>query len=301
MSSPSHITQAKQIIREAIAAGSRPAVLSSFGKDSLALCHLVKDVVTRDPLSTHGFPLPVIYWRDPFFPHKHTFADEIIRSWGMEVHNYQPVAAGIKCNSERLELVARYSLGVGYVDVPKNTLPPEDYPRRDYLCGLRDWILRPKSGVNSFPWDVLLHGHKSSDMDPFEGHVPLRSDREQVHDSLGLFFPLRHWSDTDIWEYLEANKIPFQKQRYGDRRSEVADKWHNNDYTHACTRCIDPRVTEDKVFCPKLKSFVPNVGAKVLQLNQLAEYIVKEGEEHRTADLSTPLHSAQGDKLMRGE
>jgi hypothetical protein len=270
------IDQAKQIIRDGWNAGTRPALLSSFGKDSMVLLALVRDTIPPDRFSVHAFPLPVIYYRDPWFSHKHEFANRIIRTWSIECHDYPPTAAGIKVNSEHLELVARYSLGSTYIDLPKNVCQPKEYSRRDYLCGLRDWILRPKAGALSFPWDVLLHGHKSSDVDPFEGHVPLQADEAELNDRLRLFFPLREWTDSDVWQFLEDNHVPFQPQRYGDRRTERADKWHNNDYTHACTACIDPRADEEKVFCPKLKSFVPNVGKQVLRLDQLPEYILKE-------------------------
>lgn len=292
------VDKAKAIIQVAADTGSRPAVLSSFGKDSMVLMHLTKATLKRDPLSTHAFPLPVIYWRGPWFAHKHEFAQRVARQWSMEVHDYMPVAAGIKVNEQHLELVGRYSLGVGYIDIPTNVCRPEEYPRRDYLCGLRDWILRPKSGAITFPWDTLLHGHKSSDVDPFEGQVPLRSDREQIHDNLQLFFPLREWTDLDVWEYLEENHVQFQRQRYGQGRTELEDKWHNNDYTHACTACIDPRVSDPKVFCPKLKSFVPNVGNRVLRLEGLPEYITKVVEKAKLLKGGATAHRGEKSKEM---
>jgi len=52
--------------------------------------------------------------------------------------------------------------------------------------------------------------------------------------------------------------------------------WQSNDYTHACTACIDPRETRAQVFCPKLKRDVPNHGATVNQLRTDAEYIQRE-------------------------
>jgi hypothetical protein len=273
------IEQAKTLIREAMERGQRPALLCSFGKDSMALAHLIRDCAPPNAWSTHGFPIPVIYLRDPWFPWKHRFAEQTAASWAMEVHNFPPAAAGVKAKGhsgsepERLELVSRYSLATDYLDIPKNTASPEDYPRRDYLCGLRDWILRPKTSLATFPFDVLFHGHKSSDVDPHEGPVPLRSNREKVNDRLELYFPLERWSDDDVWDYLEQNKIPFDRARYGDGRGELADTWMNPDWTHACTACIDPRSIEEKVFCPKIKSFVPNVGRKVLRLDGRPAYV----------------------------
>jgi 3'-phosphoadenosine 5'-phosphosulfate sulfotransferase (PAPS reductase)/FAD synthetase len=275
------IDMAKAIIRDAFAGGSRPAVLCSFGKDSMVLLHLVREVGHHEKLSTHGYPLPVIYWRDPWFPHKHEFAEKIARSWALEVHNFLPVATGVKAKghsgseSGRLELVARYSLGFGYIDIPKNTAAPEEYPRRDYLCGLRDWILRPKAAALSFPFEVLLHGHKSSDVDPFEGAVPLRADREQLNDRITAFFPLRNWTDDDVWNYIEKHHVPLPPARYKGR-AENPDHWHDNDTIHACTACIDPRNDAEKVFCPKLQELVPNVGSKVMQLNERPDYVLRE-------------------------
>lgn len=271
------IEKAKQIIRDAMEAGQRVALLCSFGKDSMALLHLVRETVAREPLSAHAFPLPVIFWRDPWFPHKYEFAERVIRSWGIAVHDFPPVAAGVKVNANSIELSARYSLGVGTIDLPKNTLPPERYEfRRDYLCGLNDWLLRPKNAMHTFPWDVLIHGHKSSDVDPFEGSVPLRNDREQVTDSVSLFFPLREWTDGDVWSYLRENHVPWQKERYSADGTDQPDQWWNPDYTHACTRCIDPREKGKMVDCPKLGFPVLNIGANVLRMEGLPEYIMKE-------------------------
>ena len=268
------VENAKRFIREAVQSAKRPAVMSSFGKDSMVLMQLIRDAVPRDKWSVHTFPMPVIYYRDPWFAHKHKFADSVIKSWGLEVHDYPPVAAGVKCKSDNLELVARYSLGLKYLDIPKNVAAPEEFPRRDYLCGLRDWLLRPKAGLITYPWDLVLMGHKSSDVDDFEGPVPLTSDRIKIHDTLDILYPLREWSDQDVWDYLEEFHVPIQKERYGVKAPE--DKWHSNDYTHACTACIDPRSEAKEVFCPKLQHTVPNVGKQVLQIGELPSYIKRE-------------------------
>src|SRR5205807_7329393 len=97
-----------------------------------------------------------------------------------------------------------------------------------------------------FPFATLFHGHKSSDVDHFEGEVPLSSNVVSLGKTT-LVFPLADWTDTDVWDYIFDNHLPFQKERYGDGQGELADKWHNNDYVHACTRCIDPRNKSDEV------------------------------------------------------
>lgn len=263
-----------ELIWRAIEESKRPAAMLSFGKDSMVMADLIrKSGGQSDFPRTHGFPIDVIYHRDPWFPHKHKFADEIIESWSMEVHDYPPMLAGVKVKPDMLELVARYNFGHGVLDIPRNTLGPEEYPRRDYICGLNDWLLRPKSFLNDYVWDTVFLGHRDADVDPFEGHVPLKSDETELF-GVRMVFPLRHWTDQDLWDYIEEHHVPVQETRYISR-GEINDKWHNNDYIHACTRCVDPREMRENVFCPKLKQDVKNRGAEVLQLYAQVPYLDK--------------------------
>lgn len=256
------IEKAKELIREC--AGDKPALMCSFGKDSMVLLHLAREAL--------GKTLPIIFYRHPWFPAKWEFANKIMTSWGLEVHDYPPVAAGIKVKDDLLELVARYNFGNdGAMDMPINTLAP--HPRRPMVCGLNEWVLRPKSGLITFPWTTVFMGHKSSDVDPFEGPVPLKVDKVTIG-GVQLVFPLRHWSDADVWDYIESNHVPYDRRRYQDR-AELPDKWLNPDYIHACTRCMDPREAE-KVLCPKTGKEVPNVSAQVLRLQQRPDYIERE-------------------------
>ena len=272
--------EAVTLIREAAEVADHPVAMLSFGKDSMVLADLIRTALEpglngKHFPRIHGFPLPVVYYRDPWFPFKHEFADQVIRSWAMEVHDPPPMHAGVKTNPERLELVARYSFGTGVIDVPKNTLAPIE--RREFVCGLNDWLLRPKAAIAPYPWDLVFIGHKSSDVDPFEGPVPLKDD-VVLTGNLQAVFPLRNWTDSDVWDYIEQRNIPYDRRRYQDRE-ELADKWLNPDYLHACTACIDPRNKARTVHCPKLGTLVRNMGATVLRLQELPDYIQKEEEE----------------------
>jgi len=251
-----------QVIKEA--AGKSPsAVMLSFGKDSMVLAHLI-----RAAFESVKFPVPVIFHRTPWFPHKHEFANHVIQSWGMEVHDWKPMHTGIKVKDDLLELVSRYNFGNGVMDLPVNTIEP--YPRRDYVCGLNDWIEQPKSPGTIHKWRTIFHGHKSSDVDQFEGHVPLNA-QSTIVGGIKIVFPLKDWTDSDIWDYIETNHVPYQKTRY-ENRSEIADKWLNPDYINACTRCIDPR-NPDRVMCPKVNDWVDNRGHEVIRLQERPEYI----------------------------
>jgi len=262
------IEQSLGLIRLLAGSTKAPAAMLSFGKDSMALAGLIRSALAG---RTERFPLPVIYYRDPWFPAKHVFADETARAWGMEVHDYPPLMVGVKTNRDMIELVARYSFGIQGIDIPKNVCQPQDYPRRKFICGLNDWLSQPRSVAVHYPWDLVFIGHKSSDIDQFEGVVPLKHDAVMAAGVM-IGFPLRHWTDADVWDYLETNHIKVQETRYKDRR-ELPDRWYNNDYLHACTACIDPREKAKEVFCPKLKRNVPNRGELVPVLDQRPTYV----------------------------
>lgn len=247
------------------------AVYWSGGKDSTVLLHLIREVMPANRLNCHAYPIPVVYHRHPWFPHKNDFVDRLTRSWALELHDFPPLVCGVKCKEGALELVAEYSFGSGRMHLPLNTEKP--LPRRDFVCGLQ-WIMRPKIALDSFPWTVVFNGHKSSDVDPYEGAVPLAADQVDAG-GVQAFFPLRAWTDGDIWDYTAAHNVPYDKRRYHERKV-VADTWDNPDWIHACTACIDPREPAEKVYCPKLKTEIPNRGSQVARLDKLPTYIEKQ-------------------------
>jgi len=251
----------------------RQALMCSFGKDSMVLLHLIREVLPSNPMLCHGYPVPVIHFRHPWFPQKYEFADSIIRSWGLEVHDCLPIDAGVKTREDMIELVARYQFGTGAIDLPINTLPPK--PRKDFACGLQ-WVYRPRQLSSTWNIQNVYIGHKSSDYDPFEGNVPLKHDAAKVGE-VNMIFPLRHWTDEDVWEYIESRYVPYDKRRYAGRL-DVPDKWLNSDYINACTACVDPRNKDKEVFCPKLGRLVLNVGSQVPILDQRPTYVEEKHE-----------------------
>jgi hypothetical protein len=273
------IAHAKHLIYEWGA--GQAVLLCSFGKDSMVLLDLIRQVLPRRELNCHSYPLPVIYHRHPYFPAKQEFAEGVIRSWALEVYDFPPLACGVKAKmgdgrSEmgRLELVTRYQVGSGAIDVPMNTEAPIE--RRPFVCGLQ-WLTRPKTLGAQWPWSTVFIGHKNSDVDPYEGPVPLKDDR--VHTAgVDAVFPLRHWTDDDVWDYTAQNALPYDARRYF-KRAEVWDKWLNPDYVHACTACIDPRVESKTVHCPKGNCLVRNLGPTVMRMEQLPDYIERPEEQ----------------------
>jgi 3'-phosphoadenosine 5'-phosphosulfate sulfotransferase (PAPS reductase)/FAD synthetase len=242
-----------------------PVVMMSFGKDSMALGFMIFKMLK--------LKLPVIYYRDPFDPIKNEWPDKIIHEWGLEVYDYPPYQCRVKVKGEFIELCPSYQIGElpnGCIDVPKAILEP-DY-KGDWHCGLKI-LERPKGSFN-FPWDLILHGHKSADVDRFYGPVKLKTELVEKDGIPAVAFPLKDWTHDDIWDFIEDFDIPFQQDRYLNR-VESADKITNNDYLVACTNCVDPRKAGQDVYCPLVGHGIKNISEQVLQAPALLpDYII---------------------------
>lgn len=256
------IEQARAVIERALANCRRPAVMWSSGKDSMALLHLIQFGL--------GMKLPVIHHRDPFFPKRYQFANGIIADWNLTVYDWAPRTAALVKANGHLSIMEYYQIGPVEncalpVDLyePDDDLRPEEYGT-GWVCGLHDVLYRPKGGIN-YPWDLVFHGHKSSDTDPLYGAVPLTADAQQTPGAPLTVFPLREWTDADVWEYLQSHDVPWQTDRYVKVKGslhEREDKTGNPDYLPGCTRCMD-RENPATVFCPKLGMSINNVGARL--------------------------------------
>jgi hypothetical protein len=164
--------------------------------------------------------------------------------------------------------------------VPKNIVEPK--PGQPYLCGLADFLERPK-GRFDYPWRGVLIGHKNSDEDQIAGKVPLHVDvRPGADGEPDAYFPLRWWTDKDVWEYTEECGLPVQGDRYAkgsDGTDGSAPEWReleekatNSDYWPACIKCIDRR-EGDVVRCPKLGGMATqNVSSRVLYVDIKPDY-----------------------------
>jgi hypothetical protein len=97
-------------------------------------------------------------------------------------------------------------------------------------------------------------------------------------------FPLRHFTDEDIWHYHREFNVPINTKRYDEKSGfrEFADLTFNNDHYHACTRCLD-RDEAEQVFCPKAQAMIPNISATVRFVKpELPDYI--ESADRETAE-----------------
>jgi hypothetical protein len=235
----------------------RAVVLWSGGKDSTALLHLIKFGA--------GIDLPVIQYREPKFRERYAYSDRLIKEWKLEVYDYAPskiaIADGpdVETGELRLDFIKYYQWGQGTaVCLSLGTERPKE--GEDFLCGVTDVLQRP-TGTFNWPWGAVYIGTKYSDTDLIKGHVPLAVDIRYAENSPMSLYPMRDWTDENIFQYLEDNAVQPDPTRY------VKDyhKWKNNpdkslnaDFYPICFNCVN-RHEGKYVDCPKLKAKISNI------------------------------------------
>jgi hypothetical protein len=262
------LAKSSEMIQKILASAKNPAMLCSFGKDSMVLLAILRSL-KKD--------FPVIFFKEPFFQEKYSFAHKMAVEWGLRVYDYPPVATAMANNGEKCEVIRQYQLGNQRINISSGNLyEPEEGEK--FLCGKDDLLLKPLGGMN-MPWDLLFCGHKSSDRDPLGGDLTLKVDVHQAHGMPMIAYPLREWTDKDVWTYLKAFNIPFDHNRYDEENEkDFEDKTHNSDWFPACTRCID-RSKDVSVICPKNGLKMTNFGNYLPHIDMKQTYYGKEKEE----------------------
>lgn len=221
-----------------------------------------------------GFVPPVVFYRDPFFPYKYDFAQKIMSEFCLVAFEYPPIRVSMLYGKGIPAFVNEYHMGeVATLALPKNILEYEKgaNQERSYLCGV-NFFSRPV-GTFTFPWKLAFLGHKDCDEDQIYGPVPLKN--EILYRDIGpnYCYPLKEWTNDDIWDYTEEMGVPVQTDRYDQKnRCEWPDKTFNSDYFPACIRCLDKRLAGKEVFCPKVQKEIPNVSQAVAEFTWVPDY-----------------------------
>lgn len=251
---------------------AKPVVLCSFGKDSMVLLHLVRQMRSN---------IPVLFHREPFMPRKYAFANRIIQEWDLTVYDYAPNSVAVVKVGDEIEIMNHYQNGwLGdqptFTYLPTGIVPPVE--GQPFLCGKVDLLEKPTGGF-SWPWDLGFIGHKGTDADAINGPIPLRVDLVQTPNGCDMAYPLRHFTDADIWEYHRRFNVPVHGTRYDVNNGyrEFADKRDNPDYFECCTKCFD-RDQPAVVRCPKTGLEINNISAFVKYEEPFKrEYFAQEG------------------------
>jgi hypothetical protein len=246
------IERAKEFIGGLQKQYNNPIAMASFGKDSMVLLHLLK---------TLGLKLPVLFHKEPFEPKKYEFANRVIAKEGYVVYDYPPSFTQMAKTGSNVEIISRYQVGNSFIWLGTGIKKPEE--GKPFLCGYEDVYKKP-TGDFEFPWDLCYVGHKSVDKDPIRGNIPLLVDIKKNEGSPDYAFPLRDFTDADIWEYTETFGVDWNEKRYDKMNGykEFKDITFNNDYYHCCVNCLD-RDGPAAVWCPKLNCTIANIGGQV--------------------------------------
>jgi sulfate adenylyltransferase subunit 2 len=200
-----------EILREGVAAGERPVLMYSIGKDSSVLLHLARKAFHPAPL-----PFPLLHvdttWK---FKAMYAHRERMVREAGARliVHtNAEGLAAG----------VTPFTHGSSYyTDVMKTEALRQalDAHRFDIIFGgaRRDEeASRAKERVCSF----RSQGHR---WDPKAQRPELWAIYNlRIHPGESIrVFPLSNWTELDIWRYIERESIPIVPLYFAEERPVV--------------------------------------------------------------------------------
>lgn len=240
-----NLLQTIDVIREHIEKATNPAIMCSFGKDSLVLVHITR---------TFLVDLPVIFYKEPTMPAKYRFARRVAEEWNLKVHEYLPARTGLQQTGSVVEFVNSYPIGEGLMNLALNRIEPKD--GEEGLCGILDFLAKPVAN-STFPFDVVFHGHKSLDQDPSYTNLRLKQQVVTNPGSATLVFPLKDWTDDDVWSYIEENQLPIHHDRYekvDGKWQNKEDKTFNPDTFPLCAKCL---LNNGPTYCQKFKREVP--------------------------------------------
>lgn len=231
-------------------------VLWSGGKDSTAMLHLLKFKA--------GIDVPVIQFRQPKFRERYAYSDQLIRDWDLTVYDYPASRFALadgpdtETGEVRFDLLHYFQWGTKAVVLSLGTERPKEGEK--FMCGVDDFLKRP-TGTFNWPWESVWIGTKNSDTDLIKGHVPLAQDVRHAEGSPVSLYPMRNWTDRDIYQYLEDNGVKADPTRYVKTKQgwvNNPDKSLNADFYPTCLNCVD-RHQPNHVHCPKLKATVTNI------------------------------------------
>jgi len=94
MSEP--VKLARETIIRALNKWSDPCCLWSGGKDSTVLLHLLREILGS---------IPVVCFREPWFPYKDRFVNRVIEEWNLEAWDWHPAKVALTKGHGRIDIL----------------------------------------------------------------------------------------------------------------------------------------------------------------------------------------------------
>lgn len=254
-----HIVDALGVIRTALARAQHPAIMCSFGKDSLALVELCARFGLRRVLYIED--------RDEVIDEEHKA--RIIERYKLDVTQLPSGRAIFYTIAGAPHLLGLVCISPNaYMQVPTNMDPyVEGEP---FLC-LDDRLSATHGTLPSEPVDCLFIGFKLADWESNACRIYVDKFPPEMREAylartmpstaywqpspdLAMCAPLLHWSHDDVWDLLDRNHIQASPKMYAPDHTKL-------EYRHrVCYRCHDEAGTQ-VVQCPKLGTSLFNLGS----------------------------------------
>ncbi len=204
------------IIREVAATFEKPVMLYSIGKDSSVMLHLARRAFYPAPV-----PFPLLHVDTGFkFPEMYEFRDNFCREIGADLRVFRHEEA-IAAGTDPWQLGTQRCCALLKTKALLLALKEGGYDAAFGGARREEERSRAKERVFSFrdiygQWDPKKQ--RPEIWDQYNGRI-FQGESIRV-------FPLSNWTELDIWQYIEREKIPvvplyFAKKRRVIRRGEL--------------------------------------------------------------------------------
>lgn len=266
------IEQAEELIRQIDHNYKNPLIYCGFGKDSLVMLHLIKQM---------GYNWPIMCHREHEFPIKWRYANKIMELWNLTCFDYPPRACSVFYENGVFCVATQYEVGLGDIFFPGILYAPDKFVEGEYLCALKDIYMQPKCHGIDYQWDVGLLAARADERHPHFGGMCLGQQFEVKLNigSADFAYPLLNWTAKDICQYYIDFGIPINTDVYDvvdDELVSKADPAFDPDRRPACYECMKPD-NPNIVFCPKRMCRVNNISSSLAWM-PLIDFPKKEGE-----------------------
>jgi sulfate adenylyltransferase subunit 2 len=184
------------IIREAFASFEKKGMLWSMGKDSMTLLWLIRKAFLGK------VPISILHLDTGYkFPEMITFRDQIAREWNLDLKIIRPPKQKSAMRKNKIECCHHHK-----------TLPflkaIKDFELDVIYLGIRS----DEHGVRAKEQYFSLRGEEggydvaSQPLAVWDFYPQKKKKNEHFR-----IHPLLHWSEQDVWEYIQQENIPIPK------------------------------------------------------------------------------------------